>query len=361
MILTLDRSRSSHARILLSITFCGSGPPCISVRFTHACDAVASLRQSGHLQSANDIIVVVSGIKWGWGGVWQREGAQEHPHQTEGPYWLLRGVLWSPTPPETNHHKHQKPRQRPESAGPRLSLPGVGALFRLRDVRRRCDERCDEPSEAAVSASLSRVLSARETAGEHGAGEGEVGSGWSGVGTLCGANPVQRESRWAGRWAGAPTWMWGCGCGDCDGRVGVSTHCVVIASSRSLSTGWKWNICGALCSSAASASQAAAAGGLVPVWMWGELDLVQCHPGSHIWATSAGGSDRRALRGRILSHWDVLSLKSGVYVNLWTPLKCFWKSVCDVNPPTSSAALNKSCHSLQLLLFPLNLSESPEF
>lgn len=88
------------------------------------------------------------------------------------------GVLWSPhttPPPETNHTR----KNRGSVQNPRLglSLPGVEGLFRVRDVRRRCYER----SEAAVSASLSRVLSARATAGDHGAGEEE--GGWGCVGS----------------------------------------------------------------------------------------------------------------------------------------------------------------------------------
>lgn len=88
------------------------------------------------------------------------------------------GVLWYPhttTPGDKPHKKNRGSVQNPRLG---LSLPGVEGLFRVRDVRRRCYER----SEAAVSASLSRVLSARATAGDHGAGEEEEGWGCVGSG-----------------------------------------------------------------------------------------------------------------------------------------------------------------------------------
>lgn len=73
-----------------------------------------------------------------------------------------------------------EPRQHPQSTGSAQPPPESRVCLRVRDVRRRCYER----SEAAVSASLSRVLSARETAGDHGAGEEEEEEeGWLCVGS----------------------------------------------------------------------------------------------------------------------------------------------------------------------------------
>lgn len=98
------------------------------------------------------------------------------------------GVWWSPTPPpETTH----TPKTATASSilGFELSLPGFEGLFRVRDVQRRCYEQ----SEAAVSVSLSRVLSARETAGDHGAGEEEGGGGaWvRGLRVICDCDAVR--------------------------------------------------------------------------------------------------------------------------------------------------------------------------
>lgn len=188
------------------------------------------------------------------------------------------GVLWSPPHHPTGHKPHKKNRGGVQNPGLGLSLPGVEGLFRVRDVRRRCYER----SEAAVSASLSRVLSARATAGDHGAGEEEEEEGWGCVGsgqtaivTLCRANSVQRERVTRGWEVGLSPLpvCGGCGCGNRDGRARVSIHCAGIASSRSPSRREENGPCvlpcapqqPQFCNGGSAASQGAAAGGLVHV------------------------------------------------------------------------------------------------
>lgn len=151
-----------------SVAFCRTGLPSVWMSFIHAGDAVASLRKS-----ADDIIDVLNGISWG-SGVCVTEGgaagASTLNKDLAVSFWRFVVPPTTTPPPPTRPtrrtNKQKKLRQRPEPWGS-AQPPGSRASFP--------DAGRSEPMlwgvRAAVSASLSRVLSERETAGDLGAGE----------------------------------------------------------------------------------------------------------------------------------------------------------------------------------------------